>query len=126
MQVLTEKTEQDRDGANAQVVKVETLRIKVRRPKTTTANCERTDVINLLLAGVNEKVGNGRNPATWKQINGQVRGLLLRELYALLKVCRNANSFGAMFWHLAKKRRLKAQKPVDKPLDTSGHGARMP
>lgn len=107
MQVLHQRTEQDADGANYTAQLWSPLLARIKRDATTTANCERTEVVNKLLDGINATVKTPRKPATWKQVNGQVRGLSLPQLYALLKACQTARVFGAMFWHLARERRTK-------------------
>lgn len=111
MQTLNVRTEQDGDGANRKVVAFAELRMRVAHEAGNDANCERTDVVNKILAGVNASVAPGRLPATWAQINGNLRGLPLHELYRLHRDCQNARVYGAMFWYLAKRRRA-----VDKPL----------
>lgn len=104
MQVLHQRTQQDADGANFTAQLWSPLLTRIKRDVSTTANCERTEVINKLLEGINATVKPPRKPATWKQVNGQVRGRSLPQLYALLKACQTARVFGAMFWTLVKKK----------------------
>lgn len=70
--------------------------------KMTDAPHERADLINQFLTKINKTCDTEHRPATWKQVNGQLRDYSLTGLYNLMKRCERSRNFGAFFWWTVK------------------------
>lgn len=83
---------------------------KLKSPKKLKITSERQELIQRFVDKINlERVGTRFKPATWKQINGLVALLKLRDLYWLYSLGEKAPSFSKKFFGVLKDTKIPAQ-----------------
>ncbi|MBI2476138.1 MAG: hypothetical protein HYV67_02760 [Candidatus Taylorbacteria bacterium] len=78
------------------------------RGKQSKITSERQELIQRFTDKINvERVGTAFKPATWKQINGLLAHLKVRDLYWFLGECGRAPSFSKKFFGVLKGARKR-------------------
>lgn len=87
---------------------LDTLKKRTQLLKITS---ERQELIQCFVDKINlERVGTKFAPATWKQINGLVGQVNIRDLYWLFKKCEQGDNFSKKFFGILKSTRVNTQQ----------------